>query len=142
MWQALAIATDLIHASLMVAWVVGMPLLVWHRWPRLARWYAVYAIAFVVITQLSRWILGECFLTNIALSFWERVPASAPPSHEWFTVRLAQAVFHMAPSHRSIAILSEILIAATALAALRSLRALRSRPAEGHDRREHASAVP
>ena len=125
MWQTLAIGTDLLHAMLMAAWFAGLPLLVWHRWPRLSRSYACYAIAFVVVSQLSQWLLGACFLTPIALHFWERVPATAPVSREWFTVRIAQAVFHMAPSHRAIAIISELLIVATSLGALWSMHRLR-----------------
>jgi hypothetical protein len=126
MWQTLAVGTDLLHAILMGAWVAGLPLLVWqHRWPRVARLYALYAIAFIVASQLSQWFLGECFLTSIALFLWERVPSSAPVSKEWFTVRIAQAVFHMAPSHRSIVLASEAMIVATALAALWSFHRLR-----------------
>ena len=138
MWQILAVATDLVHATLMAAWVVGFPLLFWHRWPRAARIYAVYAILFVVASQLSQWALGECFLTAMALRFWEQVPSSAPVSKEWFTVRIARAIFHMAPSHRSIVHVSETMVVATAAAALWSLHRLRtgatrSRP-EGSDR--------
>ena len=147
-WQFLAVTTDLLHAMLMVAWVIGMPLLLWHRWPRLAQGYAGYAIAFVTTSQLSQWLLGECFLTNIALWFWERVPSSAPVSHDWFTVRIARAVFHMAPSHRFIAHLSEALVLATALAALWSLHRLHERNRgeaeshrEGRDLRERPSSV-
>ncbi len=128
MWQTLAVGTDLLHATLMAAWVGGLPLLVWRRWPRLARCYATYAIVFVVVSQLSQWVLGECFLTRIALFFWVRVLSSAPPSGEWFTVRIAQAVFHMAPSHRSIVLVWEAMIVATAFAALRCLHRLRKRP--------------
>ena len=127
MWQALAVGTDLLHAMLMAAWIAGLPLLFWHRWPRLSRYYAAYAIVFVVVSQVSQWVLGECFLTPISLSFWKRVPSSAPASKDWFTVRLAQAIFHMAPSHRSIARASEALIVATAVGTLYSIHRLRGR---------------
>jgi hypothetical protein len=129
MWQTLAVGTDFVHAMLMVAWMVGLPLLVWHRWPRVAYGYALYAIVFVVVSQLSQWFLGECFLTSIAIFFWQHVPSAAPDSQEWFTVRLAQAVFHMAPSHRSIAVVSELMVVMTALAALWSVHRLRTRKA-------------
>ncbi len=124
MWQVLAIGTDLIHALMMAAWIGGLPLLVWHRWPRVTCAYAVYAIAFVIASQLSQWLLGECFLTAIALFFWQHVPSSAPVSKEWFTVRAAQAVFRLAPSHRAIALVSEGMIVATAAGALSSLHRL------------------
>jgi hypothetical protein len=126
MSQALAVGTDFVHAILMALWIGGLPMLFWHRWPRVTGAYAAYAIGFVVVSQLSQWLLGECFLTAIGLSFWEKVPSSAPPSKEWFTVRIAQAVFHLAPSHRSITIVSETLIVATAAGVLWSLHRLRA----------------
>jgi hypothetical protein len=129
MWQALAIGTDLLHAVLMVAWAGGLPLLVWHRWPRVSRGYALYAIVFVVTSQVSRWLLGECFLTTFARSFWVRVLSSAPVSKEWFTVRLARAAFHLTLSHRAIVIVSEAFVIGTAVSALVSLRRLSTRPA-------------
>lgn len=127
MWQSLAIGTDFLHALLMAAWIAGLPLLFCHRWPRAVRTYAVYAIAFVGASQLSQWLWGECFVTAVALYFWEHVPSSAPVSKEWFTVRLAQSVFQMAPSHRSIVVMSETLIVITAVGVLWSLHRLRHR---------------
>jgi hypothetical protein len=122
MWQVLAVATDLLHAMLMGVWVIGLPLLVWHRWPSVTRAFAVYAILFVAASQASRWLLGECFVTTIALFFWEHVPSSAPVSKEWFTVRLAQAVFHSSPSHRAVVLASEAAVVATAAMATWSLQ--------------------
>jgi hypothetical protein len=109
--------------------VVGLPLLVWHRWPRLSRAYAVYAIAFVVLSQASRLAIGECFLTTFARALWEH-PGAPPfePSHEWLTVRLARAVFRMAPSHRSIVVVSEALAVVTAAGVLYSMRRLARAP--------------
>jgi hypothetical protein len=124
MWQALAVGTDFVHAALMATWFAGLPLLFCHRWPRAARLYALYAIAFVVLSQLSRWLLGDCFLTALALYLWNHVPASAPVSNDWFTVRFARAVFHVTPSHRAIAVVSEGMIVVAAIAALSSLRRL------------------
>jgi len=129
MFQLLAVGTDFLHAMLMVAWTAGLPLLLWHRWPRATLVYAAYAIAFVAISQLSQWLLGECFLTDLAVHFWQRVPTSAPVSREWFTVRIARDVFHLAPSHRSIVRVSEPLIVATAVGALWSFHRLRVRDA-------------
>ncbi len=105
----------------MAAWFLGLPVLFWHRWPQVTRWYGVYAVLFVAVSQISQWLLGECFLTAIALYFWEHVPTSAPVSHEWFTVRLAQFVFHATPSHRSITVASEAMIVLAAAATLSSL---------------------
>jgi hypothetical protein len=94
------------------------------QWPRARRAYALYALVFVFVSQLSQWILGECLLTTIARWFWESQPAGTAPAgvEDWFTVRIARAVFGMAPSHRAIVWISEIAIVATAVAALASLR--------------------
>jgi hypothetical protein len=119
MWQALGSITDFVHALAMVAWIVGLPLLFAGRWPRASRAYAVYAIVFIVLSQGSHWLLGECFLTTVARWFWEHPSAGpAPDTGDWFTVRLAKAVFDMSPSHRFIVILSEALIVLTAAGVL------------------------
>jgi len=66
------------------------------------------------------------FLTTIAGHFWQRSPrttgASVDPN-EWFTVRLAKWIFNLAPSHRGIVVVSEVLILLTAVGGLLSLRA-------------------
>ena len=126
MFPVLGSLVDLLHALLMVAWIAGLPLLFWRRYPRASLWYAAYAIVFVVINQASRYFLGECFLTTIARLLWEQggaPPRSAPG--EWFTVRVALAIFHMAPSHRSITVLSELLMLVTAAGTLLSMRRAR-----------------
>jgi hypothetical protein len=114
---------DFLHAILMVAWVAGLPLLFSRRWPRASRWYAVYAVVFIVLNQASRFFLGECFLTTLARLLWERggAPTRSAPG-EWFTVRVAMAVFHLTPSHRSIKVVSEVLIGLTAIGMLWSSR--------------------
>ena len=131
MWQALGSAVDVMHALLMAAWLLGMPLLFWHGRPALTRAYAVYATAFVVISQLSRPIFGECVFTTLARWLWNHPSGSsrvdAAPD-EWFTVRLSRAVFATAPSHRVIAISSEIVSAVAALGVLWSMRRLRRAP--------------
>jgi hypothetical protein len=112
---------DALHALLMVAWVAGLPLLFWHRFPRASRTYALYAVVFVAINQVSRLFLGECVLTTLARKLWSYgLPAGATPD-EWFTVRLARAVFHASPSHGAITVLSEILVLITAIGVLLSL---------------------
>lgn len=119
MWQAFGSAMDVFHALLMAAWIVGLPLLFVRRWPRLTRAYGIYAIVFIVSSQASEWLLGECFLTSIAGALWSRAGSAASvDTSEWFTVRLAKWIFDMAPSHRSIVITSEVLIFATAVGVL------------------------
>jgi uncharacterized protein (DUF2267 family) len=125
MGPVLGATTDVLHAALMAAWVLGLPLLYWHRWPHLSRAFAIYAIAFVVVNQVSQLVLGECFLTTLARMGWQHEPGWQGRVHasgEWFTVRLAYAVFRLTPSHRSIKVATEALILVTAVGlALRGL---------------------
>lgn len=115
-----AAAIDLVHVLAMLAWICGLPILLTSRWPRLKRAYAIYALAFVVLTQGSRLVLGECFLTTLVRPLYERAGATISP--DWFTVRLSHAVFGLAPSRRAITVVSQLLVAVTAAAALVSLR--------------------
>lgn len=130
MFAVLGSAVDFLHALLMVAWVVGLPLLFWQRFPRATKWYAIYAVVFIILNQASQYILGECFLTALARMLWEH--GGAPPHtapDEWFTVRVARAVFHMTPSHKSIKRLSELIILVSAVGMLVSMRRHRDDPA-------------
>ena len=129
MIAVLAALLEFLHAVAMTAWVLGLPLLFWHRWPRLTRAYAWYAIAFVVLSQGSQWLLGDCFLTKWTDRLWDLAsPPQATRASEWLTVRLAQAIFHLSPSHRAIVIASEALAIVSAAGMLVSRRHLR-RPA-------------
>jgi len=139
MFPILGSLVDFLHALLMVAWVAGLPLLFWHRYPRATRWYAIYAVVFIVLNQASHLLLGHCFLTSLAAWLWAQggaPPASAPG--EWLTVRIAMAVFHLTPSHRSINILAEALICVTAVGMLVSMRRARLAAADGR----HKDARP
>jgi hypothetical protein len=123
MFPVLASLVDFLHALLMAGWVAGLPLLFVRNAPRATRWYAIYAVVFIVLNQASRFFLHECFLTTLSRWLWEHggaPPGSAP--NEWFTVRIAMAVFRMAPSHRSITIVSEALIFVTAVGMLIAMR--------------------
>ena len=124
MWHVLGAAVDFFHAMVMVVWVVGLPLLFYRRWPRLTRAYAIYAVSFVVLSQGSELLLGECFLTTLARACYQNSP-TAIASYEWFTVRMAEAVFSLSPSRRSIVYASEGLIVATAAGVLLWLRSHR-----------------
>jgi hypothetical protein len=122
----LAAVLEFLHAVAMAAWVLGLPLLFWHRWPRLTRVYAWYAISFVVLSQGSQWVLGDCFLTTWTDRLWDSAsPTQTSRASEWLTVRLAQAIFHLSPSHRAIVIASETLAIVSAVGMLVSLRHLR-----------------
>jgi hypothetical protein len=127
MWSGLAACIDFAHALLMAAWVLGLPLLFVHRWPRATRAYAIYALAFITLNVASRALLGECFLTTLSRACWQaaaRAGGRTPVPQEWFTVRLAEAVFRLTPSHRGIKRASEALIFATAIGVLVSFSPL------------------
>jgi hypothetical protein len=120
MWQALGATIDCLHALAMVVWILGLPLLFVRRWPRLTIGYGIYAISFIALSQGSQLILGECFMTSLARLAWQK--SSSPVDvTEWFSVRLAQDVFHLSPSRRVISRIGEALIVATTLGALLSI---------------------
>lgn len=121
--MALGATLDAVHALLMVAWLIGLPLLFWRRWPTLTRMYGIYAVVFVVVSQVSHHLLGECFLTTLSRHLW-KVSASRVPqgADEWFTVRFAEFVFHLTPSHRAIVLGWEAFTLLTAVGVLLSLR--------------------
>ncbi len=120
-FTVLAVGVDLVHAACMAVYFVGLPLLFVHRWPRMSWAYAIYAVGFVVLSQGSQLLLGHCFFTSLAGSFWER---SGHPVDvgEWFTVRLANWIFHFAPSERSVSRIGDAAVAITAIGAVWRLR--------------------
>lgn len=124
----LASVVDAIHALVMVLWVLGLPLLFWHRWPRMSIWYGRYAVLFIALNLASRWLLGECFLTTLSRWVWRlgSVEPHEVPS-EWFTVRFAEAIFHMTPSHEAIKRATEALILVTACGMLWTMRRTRGK---------------
>jgi len=114
--RLLAIGTDLVHALAMLLWGLGLPLLFWHRFPRLSRAYMWFAIAFVGTSVLSHQLLGECFLTTLARELWQasggyrdRVP---------FTVVLVNRIAGFRPEERAVVWLWEAAVVATSAASL------------------------
>lgn len=140
MWSELAAAVDAFHAALMAAWILGLPLLFWHRWPKISRAYGVYAVFFVLATRLSHYLLGECFLTSMSRHFWSAA-SGTPETDEWFTVRFARLVFGLTPSHHALAIASEALVFITAVGVLMLLRHQHDR-GEAHERGVRQAAAP
>lgn len=124
----LAVTVDAFHALAMVLWVLCLPLLFWHRWPRVTKFYGWFAVIFIVANMVSQWVLGECFLTTIARALWERASNVPENLDDWFTVRFSELVFRLTPSHRAVKIATEVLILATALGTLHSMRRLRQKP--------------
>lgn len=86
-----------------------------------------------MLSQGSRLILGECFLTTLARLAWAKSGSPVDPS-EWFTVRFASAVFDLSPAHRSITRVFEVLILLTAIGMLVSIHR--------HRREQEAVAQP
>ncbi len=114
----------------MVAYFVGIPLLFLHRWPRVSRIYAVYAVSFVIFSQGSKLLWGHCFLTPLAGELWHR-SGTAVIATEWFTVRLSNLVFHAAPSHRIISWIGDAFVLLTAIGAVLRLRSHADRHPSG-----------
>lgn len=109
----LAVITDAFHALLMAMWVVGLPLMFWHRYRTVSIAYCSFSVAFIIVNQVSHYTLGECIFTTIADWFYHQAGQGAPD--EWFTVRASRFIFGLTPSHRGIKILTEILIGFSAM---------------------------
>lgn len=122
MFPVLGSLVDFVHALLMVAWVAGLPLLFWRKHPRATAWYAAYAISFILLYQGSRLFLGECFLTSLSGWLWRQGSAPVHAPGEWFTVRVATAIFRMTPSHKAVTVLGQALVLVTAMGMLVTLR--------------------
>lgn len=123
MYAVLAVTTDITHLAAMVLWAVGLPLLFWHRWPRLTLAYTWFALLFVVVSQLSHVVLDECFLTTLSRALWL---AAGDPTAGSFSVRLVNAVAGIRPSEESAVLAWEIAIAFTGGAMLWSMHRARS----------------
>jgi hypothetical protein len=124
-WAASAI--DILHAAAMMLWVLGFPLLIWHGRPRLSRVYAWYSLLFVLISQGSHWLLGECVLTTLARYFWEAAELSGTQPRVLFTVRLVNFVAGVRPSERTAVLVWEWAVVAAALGLLWYWRATRQK---------------
>ena len=118
MFELLSAAVDLAHALAMLVWGVGLPLLFWHRWPRLSRAYMVYSLVFVATSVSSQLLLGECFLTTVARDLAQADSNPTVRHHTSFTVRLVEAVAGMRPSERTAVRLWELAIFVTSLGML------------------------
>jgi hypothetical protein len=116
MFRLLAVSVDVAHATAMIVWGAGLPLLVWHRFARLSRAYTWFAAVFVIASVASQWALGECFMTRIARDFWFRgggfrdgVP---------FTVTFTNAVAGIRPTTRVAVLLWEAAVLVTSIGSL------------------------
>jgi len=100
----------------MLAWGLGLPLLVWHRWRRLSRTYLWFSLSFVAGSLLSHWLLGGCLLTRLAQSLWEA--GGAHMDRVPFIVRFTNGVAGIRPSTRAAVLLWEGAIAIYCVALL------------------------
>jgi len=100
--------------------VCRLPLLFVKRWPRARVAYAIYAVVFVILSQASMVFLDECFLTAVTRWCYGHEPARTV-SNEWFTVRLAQAIFGMAPSRHVLSAALRSVVLATAAGVILSI---------------------
>jgi hypothetical protein len=134
MYAWLAVASDLTHLVAMLLWALGLPLLFWHRWPRASLCYGWYGLVFVLSSQLSHVVIGECFLTSLSRLFWE---AAGDPTASSFTVRLVNSVAGIRPSERSVVVAWQIGVVATCIGVLWSMHraSVRARRAVVHSRR-------
>lgn len=128
-YQVLSGASDVVHALAMIVWVVGLPLLFWHGWPRASRAYVWYALGFVIVTWASHWIWGECVLTRLSRELWNASGRGAP-EHGSFTVRLVNAVAGVRFTEHSAVLLWEVAIFACSSGMLFYLYAQRRRQRE------------
>ncbi|MEO8180202.1 MAG: hypothetical protein ABI895_15310 [Deltaproteobacteria bacterium] len=103
LYRFLALTIELGHGLLMALWGLGLPLLIWHRWPRLTRAYLWFSLSFVVGSLLSHWLLGECLLTTLAQWLWES--AGTQVERVPFIVRFTNAVAGIRPSTRAAVLL-------------------------------------
>jgi len=118
MFSLLAVLSDSLHIFMMMVWAVGLPLLLWHRWPRLSFAYTMYAICFVVVSQISHHLLGECFFTTLSRWLWVAAGSSADGT---FTGRLVNMVAGVRPTADTAVLIWEIAIVVTSLAVVWSL---------------------
>jgi hypothetical protein len=127
LYRVLALAVELSHGLLMTLWGLGLPLLIWHRWPRLRHSYLWFSLAFIGGSLLSHWLLGECALTTLARALWEF--AGAPAAERVpFIVRFTNRVAGIRPSTRAAVLLWQAGISIYCVALLCGWRRLQQKP--------------
>ena len=115
-YELLAGGVEALHALCMVIWGIGLPFLFWHRFPRVSELYMGYAIAFVVTSVVSHWVLDECVLTTLARALWER--AGGHRDELPFTVHVVNTVAGLRPTRREAVLLWEAAVLVTSAGGL------------------------
>lgn len=119
MFQFLAICIDVLHTLAMLVWGLGLPLLLWHRWPRLSRAYLWYALTFVVVSVGTHQIYGECFLTKVARDLRAIGDPNVLREYSSFSVQLVNLVAGIRPTEDAAVLAWEVALSITALFMLR-----------------------
>ncbi len=84
----------------MIVWGLGLPLLFWHRWRGITRGYLVYSASFILISVVSHFVFGECFLTTLARQAYEAGHHPALREKVSFIVRMTELIAGIRPSER------------------------------------------
>ena len=116
LYGVLAEVVDVVHALSMLVWGLGLPLLLWHHFPRWSRAYMRFAIAFVLISVLSHYVLGECVLTTMARRLWH-ASGTARDGAPFMTL-LVNDIAGIRPSNRSVVHAWELAVLATSVGSL------------------------
>lgn len=127
-YELLAASVEAVHALSMVVWGVGLPLLFWHRFPRLSELYMLYAVVFVGVSVASHFLWGECALTTLARSLWQRAGGYADDLP--FTTQVANTIAGLRPTKREVVLLWEAAVLVTSAGGLWHwfrMRALRAK---------------
>jgi hypothetical protein len=110
LFRLLAAAVELLHGLLMLAWGLGLPLLLWRRLPRLRRAYIWFSLTFVGISLVSHALLGECVLTTWARALWEASGGYAEKVP--FIVTVTNRIAHVRPSTDAAVLVWQVAILA------------------------------
>lgn len=100
---------EVFHALLMCAFVLSLPLLFWHRWPKVSLGVAIFDVSFVIVNRVSQLLLGECVLTRVARL------AGGEWNDEWFLVKFCRFVFGFIPTNRQAMLAEQLVILVAAL---------------------------
>jgi hypothetical protein len=111
----MSIIVELIHAILMIAWILSIPFLFLKRWKKLTIISVIYNISFITVNRISHWILGECILTRAAR--W----AGGEWNNEWFTIKIIRIIFGFIPTNKNIIYIEQTLLFTVSIGILFSL---------------------
>ncbi len=100
----------------MLLWALGLPLLLWHGYPRLSRAAMWFSIVFVVVSVGSHQVIGQCVLTALAGYLWQ----AAGGHHDGvpFVVSLTHRIAGVRPSARAAVLAWELAVLAYSVAIL------------------------